>query len=327
MKPLISIIIPAYNVEKYIAKCLDSIKNQTFQNYEVIIVDDGSTDNTLEIINQYISKRFRVFSQKNKGAGEARNTGIKKAIGKYITFVDSDDFYYRNDCLEKIANEIKKNDSEVITYKMVRFYQNSGKYLEEDDIGVNKQYETEEYLTYTIEKSRLSISPCDKIIRKDIIDKNKIYFPSIKMLEDIDWSMRLYEHVQSVSIINEPIYVYRKQRNGSTTFQYTPEKVSTGITFIKDWCERCKKANHAYSELYLNYIAYQYIILLSVTNRKNSDEHIKSELKEYKWLLEYDLNFKTKMARRLYNLFGFSGMRLVLKIYTFLKNKNIMLIR
>lgn len=327
MKPLISIVIPTYNVEKYIAECLESILNQTFQNYEIIIVDDGSTDNTLEVIKKYASDKIKVFPQNHKGAGEARNTGIRNAIGDYITFVDSDDFYYTDNCLEKIANAIQKDKSEVITYKMVRFYQKSGKYIEESDIGINKKYKTIDYIKETIQQSRISISPCDKIIKKEIIDKYNVYFSSMKMLEDIDWSMKLYEHIQYVTVLNEPIYVYRKQRKDSTTFQYTKEKVYACVNFIRYWVERCQTCISDYNTLYLHYVAYQYIILLSAINSKNGDKNIKTELKNYKWLIEYDLNFKTKMANKVYHLLGYNGMKLVLKFYMFMKNKNMILIR
>ena len=95
MKIKYSIVVPVYNTEKYIRKCLDSIKNQTYTNYEVIIINDGSTDNSLEIINEYTkNKKFKVYTTKNKGLSEARNNGVKHCTGDYILFIDSDDFVH-----------------------------------------------------------------------------------------------------------------------------------------------------------------------------------------------------------------------------------------
>ena len=92
--PLISVIIPIYNAEKYLSRCLDSVLEQDYDNYEVIMVNDGSSDNSLDICNQYVKKdkRFSVITQKNKGVSEARNTGLSAAKGDYLQFIDSDDF-------------------------------------------------------------------------------------------------------------------------------------------------------------------------------------------------------------------------------------------
>ena len=98
----ISIIIPVYNSKKYLRKCLTSLKKQSYKNLEIILINDGSTDNSLDICNQYkkIDKRFKVYTKKNGGTSSARNYGIKKSTGDYITFVDNDDFINDNKCFE-----------------------------------------------------------------------------------------------------------------------------------------------------------------------------------------------------------------------------------
>ena len=125
MKPLISVIVPVYNVEQYLKKCLDSVISQTYTNLEIILVDDGSTDNSLSICREFekLDARVRVFSQNNRGPGSARNTGLNHAKGIYIAFVDSDDYLdkniYKN--LEKYIDE----KIELIKFKMLlwsRYY-------------------------------------------------------------------------------------------------------------------------------------------------------------------------------------------------------------
>ena len=108
MKPLISIIIPVYNVEKYINCCIDSIVNQTYRNIEVIIVDDGSTDDSLKICNLYSQqdKRVKTFHKENSGLSDARNFGFKQSTGEYILFIDSDDFWIDNHQLDTLINTI-----------------------------------------------------------------------------------------------------------------------------------------------------------------------------------------------------------------------------
>lgn len=329
MKPLISIIIPAYNVEKYISKCIESINEQLFDNYEVIIVDDGSSDNTLEVARKKITDKFQILTQENMGAGLARNSGINLAKGKYITFMDADDFLYDKHCLEKIAEIVNQEKCDVVTYKMVRYFQNSGKFLVEDDITPeNKVYSNIcNYLETTIKNSRLSVSPCDKIIKTEIIKKNNIYFKKMAMLEDIDWSLELYKHVNSIMIYNEPIYVYRKGRTDSTTYSYTQQKILDCFNFVRKWCDECKNSEYWWSNLYLHYIAYQYTILIAAVDYKNCQRTTAKEMKEYSWLLEYNLNFKTKKASKVCKWIGYYGMTKVLKIYMYLKNKNLILIR
>ena len=329
IKPLISIVIPAYNVEKYIAQCIESINKQTFDDYEVIIVDDGSTDKTLDIIKDNITDKYQVISQKNYGAGAARNAGIKLATGKYLTFMDADDFLYTTSCLQKIANIIKLDQYDVVTYKMIRYYQNSNKYMIEDDLAFenNNLNNIKDYLIASIACSRLSVSPCDKIIKTDIVKKNKIYFKKMLMLEDIDWSLRLYNYVDNIMVYNEPIYVYRKERIDSTTSFYTKEKVDACLNFVSNWCYNCEKNIGDYSKLYLHYIAYQYTILIGAVNKKNTNNNSRNLLKNYAWLIKYDLNFKVRKVRKVYDILGYKAMVITLKAYMILKNKNLILIR
>ena len=110
MKHKFSLIIPAYNVEKYIKKCLDSVLNQTYNNYEIIIINDGSTDNTSKILESYKSnKKIKIINQENKGLSNARNTGVSNAKGDYILFIDSDDFIEK-ELLEILNKTIKDED-------------------------------------------------------------------------------------------------------------------------------------------------------------------------------------------------------------------------
>ena len=114
MKELISIIVPIYKVEKYIAKCIESLIEQTYSTYEIILVNDGSTDNSLEICNSFKKrdKRIKVYTKENGGLSDARNYGLKKAVGSYICFIDSDD-WVDNDFIEVLYNLLKKNKCDI----------------------------------------------------------------------------------------------------------------------------------------------------------------------------------------------------------------------
>ena len=126
--PEVSIIIPCYNVEKFIKDCLESVINQTFKNIEIICINDGSTDSTPEILKKYsnIDNRIIVVNQKNKGLSGARNSGINVSCGKYLMFLDSDD-WIDTDYIEKMYNAIKKNDCEIAVSTIIRKREHSQK--------------------------------------------------------------------------------------------------------------------------------------------------------------------------------------------------------
>lgn len=128
VKPLVSIIVPVYNVEQYLPQCLDSIVNQTYENIEVICVNDGSPDNSIKILEDYALRdsRIKVVSQKNQGLSGARNTGIKYASGKYIMFVDSDDWIDLDTC-QVAVNAAETNDADFVFWSYVREFENDSK--------------------------------------------------------------------------------------------------------------------------------------------------------------------------------------------------------
>ncbi|MBR0519138.1 glycosyltransferase family 2 protein, partial [bacterium] len=119
--PKISVIVPVYNVEKYLPECLDSIVNQTLKEIEIICVNDGSTDNSLSILREYSSKdnRIKIIDKENEGLEYTRKVGLDNATGKYILFCDSDDKYFSNDVFEKLYNEIQKNNSELMFFRFL----------------------------------------------------------------------------------------------------------------------------------------------------------------------------------------------------------------
>lgn len=135
----ISIIVPAFNVEKYILKCLESLSNQTYSNIEIIIINDGSTDNSGVICKTYSAgnDKFSLFHQKNSGVSVARNLGIEKATGDYLLFVDPDD-YIENDCCSKLAEVVNNIEYEVVFFMHKRLDEMTGT-IKENDLGKSKK--------------------------------------------------------------------------------------------------------------------------------------------------------------------------------------------
>ena len=214
---MISVIIPVYNVENYLRQCLDSILNQTYTDFEVICVNDGSTDNSLNILNEYAKKdsRIKVISQKNKGLSGARNTGLKFANGEYICFVDSDD-YVKETYLETFMKYIGQTDCVQVNFETSITEEWIKKYY--------KQY------SHNYKNKLFKMSPkiyChthmgvwDAIYKMEIIKKYKIRFPEGRIFEDHPFKYKYLCHCKNIYWINSKLYYYRIQRESSITQQY-----------------------------------------------------------------------------------------------------------
>lgn len=315
-----SIVVPVYNVEKYIRKCIESIITQTYQNFELIIVDDGSTDYSGKICDKYINKsNVKVFHKKNGGASSARNYGIKKSKGEYLMFIDGDDFLYDVNCLEELNKIINNSNVDIIQYKMIYYYDKSKKFKKLPDIVKLEQNTLVEKLDYLNTHGQLSISACDKIVKSSIIKNNNIYFNENIRAEDIDWSLNLYLYAKSLKILNYDIYVYRQQREGSFTNKINSYGINSLFEVINYWY-KYKYANKRIRDIYFNYLAYQYVILLTVSNKNNTNKTKSKEILKLKSLLKYDKNFKVKYSRKVFDLFGINLGIKILKIYLKIKN-------
>ena len=209
----VSVIVPVYKVERYLDICLDSLINQTFEDFEVICVNDGSPDNCINILKQYakLDRRIRIFSQKNLGLSAARNTGLKYAKGEYITFVDSDDLLSPV-ALERMYNNISENKSDYMYSYVYQLFPDKGVYWELP----NKKEFTKFIKTPVFNESHLDAdfylkfiwSTWAKMYRRDFI-KN-FSFPEGLIFEDMPFFAQCYLNAEKISYDFEPLYFYRK---------------------------------------------------------------------------------------------------------------------
>ena len=212
--PLVSIIVPAYNVEHYIKKCMQSLLKQTYQNIEIILVDDGSTDKTLEICSKYSEKdaRVRVYHQKNSGQAVARNFAFSVAQGEYIIYVDSDD-YVSIKYVEKLLDQALKYQADIVECYAQKFW-NGGKKgrfkIEHQEIKVYSASKALEEFCY---QRKFNAAPWAKIIRKELL--NDLPFPSNTGYEDMAIMYRLIGKAKRIVLLPEVLYFYR-QHDGST---------------------------------------------------------------------------------------------------------------
>ncbi|WP_127836926.1 glycosyltransferase [Clostridium prolinivorans] len=214
----VSVILPAYNVEPYINKCLDSLLNQSLKEIEIIVVNDGSTDNTIDVIQKY-KKYFEhilIIEQKNKGLSAARNIGLKYAKGKYVFFLDSDDFIDTK-MLEELYKECEINDLDIICFN--GYYYNDSKDLKiirEANIDINNIYCGINFLQDLINFNAYLPMVWLNMYKKEFLLKNKLCFMEGVYHEDIEFTPRAYILAQKVKYNNKPFYYYI-QRKGSIT--------------------------------------------------------------------------------------------------------------
>ena len=218
-KALISIIVPIYDVENYLRQCLDSIVSQTYQNFECLLINDGSPDNSEDICREYVDKdsRFKYFDKENGGVSSARNLGIERSGGAYITFIDSDD-WVDSDYLEVLYNALidENADISVSTYKRFHMAENCW-YFHSFQRGYEKRVFTNQELIdefidlNTFDHSYVFV--CGKLVRKDLLDN--IAFNEMTTLgEDMEFWLKLYLISNKIVYVNRDSYVYRIDNGG-----------------------------------------------------------------------------------------------------------------
>jgi glycosyltransferase involved in cell wall biosynthesis len=207
----ISIIVPIYNAEKYLKKCLDSLVNQTKKELEFILVNDGSTDTTEDIIKTYKDKRIKYFKNKNQGIGKTRNFGIEKSSGKYIMFVDSDD-YLEKDACELLYKKSKELDSDLVVCDFYKVYENEE--LEEVRLIDFKPTSLKKMPSLINE---INLSPWNKIYKRELITNNNLKFIENLKYEDAPFVLQALFNAENISKVNECLNYYVIHGNSETT--------------------------------------------------------------------------------------------------------------
>ena len=258
MKPFISIIIPMFNSHLYIKKCVDSILSQTYHNFELIIINDGSNDGSLNIVKSFRDKRIRIINQKNKGVSSARNKGISLAKGSYIAFIDSDD-YVESTFLESFVSIINFHDPDLIfcgifseTYKsktadMLNYTEKYYKKRSDFKNDIINLYDN--HLLYNV---------WNKIFKKSLIDKFSIKFKNISFGEDAIFVQDYLVNCNSFYNINECLYHYVRENKSSVTTSYIPNLFNIRIAENALFINFFNKYGIDYSD-YIDFISKRFI--------------------------------------------------------------------
>ena len=225
----ISVIIPIYNVEKFLPKCIESIISQSYKNLEILLVDDGSTDNCNKICKQYAKKdnRIKLFKKNNGGLSDARNYGIDRATGDYLFFVDSDDYIAPN-CIKELLDSSIAANSEIATTLFVAFHNGETPTSQK---GIYKTLGTKDALENLLYQKNCTTSAWGKLYKKELF--NNIRYPKGKICEDLPTTYKLFAKASKISIGTSKLYFYLQRQNSIIISNFKPERFDA-LEFAKE---------------------------------------------------------------------------------------------
>lgn len=304
-----SVIVPVYNVEKYLHECVDSILAQSFTDYEVLLVDDGSTDASPTVCDDYAKKDSRVCAihNKNGGASAARNTGFKQAQGEYVLCIDSDDFFTDVDCFKKI--HAATQDKDIVLFKYQKFFDEErhfGKCVfsyagiaAEDTLSavVDKLVNTDAFFGMA----------WMKCIRRQLIVDNDLYFKEGIVAEDIDWNYELYCCAQTIAVIDESFIAYR-QRENSVTSALKIKTLTSLLYVLEKWAPQLDAlSDKTLGSALMGSLAKHYSNMLIAYTRikdKEKKQYI-LRVKALARLLPHARSQRPRLIGKIYRVFGF----------------------
>lgn len=300
MNALISVIVPVYNVENYLAKCLDSIISQTYKNLQIILIDDGSTDNSGVICDKYkqIDSRIEVIHKTNGGVGSARETGVNKATGEYIAFVDPDDFI---DCnmYSKLYKAISNNNADIAVCNILRI-ENNKKSIFGNTIKFNEIHTGEKCFENYI-SNLYNFSLLNKLFKKSLFDD--LTFEKLRFSEDVKIQVYIFVRANTVVCINDVLYFYIKRKDSLTeSNKINSNYIYTQFSVYQFLFEYTYKRNEEilrqYVPLYVRELLSIYDQCMSSIDYKKLKDQIEDSLKRYKkCILKYSQLEKSKKIK------------------------------
>lgn len=323
--PKVSIIIPVYNVEKYLEECVESILTQDYENKEIVLVNDGSTDSSPSLCDKFAEENecVKVVHKENCGLSMARNTGIEHATGDYILFVDSDDFVESNS-LDKIMETAIENDADVVFLEAQKVFSDGAKQPLGDGINktcVNGKSKIE-VLRHLSQCNKYPAAAWSKLIKKNLFDENHdLLFEKGLLSEDLDWAFKLILSAKTFGCCDVMYYNYRQGRTDSITNSLKLKNLTDVVYIMKKWIDLSKGFDEVGKKFVLSELAYEYPIVTYIY-ASVKDEGKKSYLKELKdmsWLLNYREGKKYKIVKLFISILGVQITGKVLRRYLILR--------
>lgn len=320
----VSFILPIYNVEKYLSECVESILVQTYSDFEILLVDDGSPDNCPALCDEWAKKdsRIKALHKPNGGLSDARNYGLEHAQGDYVVFVDSDDFWVNKDCLQRLMNVVDAHpECDFIGFNCSYYYS--------DTKTFNKWVAYDESLSVPTDKNivicslvasgTFPMSACLKIIKRKSLSEINLNFIKGLLSEDIPWFIDLLEGTKKCMFINDYIYAYRQGVVGSISNSFSVRNFNSILRIIDNELQKLegRTFNEKTKDYIKSFLAYELCICLGGLGQleKSVRNEYYEKLKPYKWLLKFRQNPKVKKVALINSLLGFRVTRYFLEFY------------
>ncbi|WP_455684410.1 glycosyltransferase family 2 protein [Thomasclavelia sp.] len=321
MNDLISIIVPVYNVELYLKQCIKSIIKQTYDNIEIILVDDGSTDQSGKICDDYKirNKKVIVLHKENGGLSDARNAGLNYASGKYVFFLDSDDWIKEN-TIESLYNTMIDSKSDIVISNYYYLYDNRSNIA--INIDKNIEFNRIELMEALIENKFIKNFAWGKLYKKELLDNYK--FPKGRLFEDVYWTHLIFAQVNKAIFVKEPLIYYR-QRENSISFTFNKNRIDLLIGYLKRRYfikNNFPQLLYKIDETIIDIILQLYIECIKKFNKNYTFEFIK-ELKARSQKFAKEINIDNKINKKKvkdFNIFMKSPFLYLIK-YTMYKIK------
>lgn len=313
--PLITVIVPVYNVEKYIVRCIESIVNQTYKNLEILFVDDGTPDNSAKICQEYADKdsRITVLHKKNGGLSDARNFAMDRMKGDYVTFIDSDDYvsmYY----VENLYNALSKGNADMsISWFKNVFEDNLPKYTDGSDTLENYELlSADKCLEKMFYQDYVEISASGKLYKKDLF--NNLRYPFGKLYEDIPVTPVIVQRCEKIAVIRNSDYFYFQRIDGIQNMKFNSKKMNAieNMNFLKSFVEENSPDNLlAFKCRYFSTVS-NILFQIYDDDHKKEKDLLWNELKK----VRKDVLFNSKARKKarmgaLLTYFGYPLMRFV----------------
>lgn len=321
MDELITIIVPVYNIENYITRCIESVINQTYKNLEIILVDDGSKDNSGKICDEYEKKdeRIRVIHKINGGLSDARNAGIEQARGILITFLDGDDYIEENH-IEYLYNMLIKYNADISVCQFKIIYENEEEKILKLKKNKERVLDNVKALEIMLYNKRFCNSTCTKLYKKELFDN--IQFPKGKLYEDLGTTYKLIEKCKKLVYGNLQTYNYLINRKDSIINRKFDERRMEAIEFAKEILEFVE---NKYPNIKKAAIARLYMECIFTIVQIDEEEKYKENIEEiYKYLNMYRVNIllnnKIQIKFKLFAIYSIFGIKPIKHLWNIKNN-------
>ena len=321
----VSIILPTYNSDSVLKNAIESVKYQTYENWELLIIENGKKGQAEEIVKEFADDRIKYIYQEIANVSEARNTGIDNAVGKYIAFIDSDD-RYEKDFLQRMIKEISAKQTQIVTCGYRRVYDKK-QMLIQDCKNIENTANVKEYLEI-LKESYLFNELWNKVYISEIINKNNIRFnKKYELGEDFLFNLDYIKKIDKASYINEPLYIYTDGETG-LKLRYRPDKFNIEYELTQYLENVYKEQKWDMDYIYNRFARVYYNQIIDIykpnnpANKKERDQQLKEIIskKEYqKELKELEKNVTDKKMKIALKYFFLKGKNMI-KLFVFLNN-------